>query len=82
MNYRPGVGYTCKLSVKDHFGIPVDAQGNSITVQSDTDSVTGQLDRQGMATLTLPMPDSEETVLISVSDRMLVHGIERNKLIT
>ncbi|XP_001647863.2 CD109 antigen [Aedes aegypti] len=77
MNYRPGVGYTCKLSVKDHFGIPVDAQGNSITVQSDTDSVTGQLDRQGMVTLTLPMPDSEETVLISV----VYENVEYNKII-
>nr|XP_029714407.1 alpha-1-macroglobulin-like isoform X2 [Aedes albopictus] len=62
--YRPNVPYHCKLTVKDHNGVPVINQ--PITAKTDTgEKRSTETDSQGIATLDLPMPDAGE-VEISV----------------
>ncbi|XP_029733192.2 thioester-containing protein 1 allele S3-like [Aedes albopictus] len=64
--YRPGVPYHCRLSVKDHYGVPV--KHKSLIVKTDTGverSVT--LDDHGVTSLELAMPDEADSVDISVS---------------
>lgn len=65
MYYRPGGDYFCKLSVKDHNGIPVDKPGASIKLKTDTDDVDSELNNQGIASFVLQMPSEDETVTLS-----------------
>lgn len=66
-NYYPGAKYFCKLSVKDHNGFPVEPQGRSITLKTDTGEadLEEELNNQGIASFILTMPDGEDKVLIS-----------------
>ncbi|XP_062554994.1 thioester-containing protein 1 allele R1-like [Armigeres subalbatus] len=67
MYYRPGAKYFCKVSVKDHSGIPLEPWGQSIKLKTDTSEQyeEAQLNKQGIAYFTLQMPDELSTVSIS-----------------
>lgn len=73
-NFRPGVAYLLRLSVKDHYGVPV--KNRPITVQTDTgEELSATLDSQGITSLELPMPDDADEVVISVSTLLVGFGV-------
>nr|XP_029718840.1 alpha-1-macroglobulin-like [Aedes albopictus] len=64
-SYRPGIPYFCKLSVKDHYGVPV--QYKTITVKTNTGVKRSvMLNNHGVASLKLPVLDNADSVEISV----------------